>query len=330
VLAERALTLHRELGDRGEECNALNLLGITRAVLGDYAASERDLRLSLEIAESIAYSVGIDYAGGNLGRLHYFRRGELEGCLALVEEWMDKAVVRRNEWLVGTLLSRKGVTLALLGQYQAARSALERSLGVSQSAGSEGEEALNRYDLAYVRARLGDSAGAREDLRFAAARARETGDGILLGGALIEDAQIAWLEGHREEMQAGLELVKEALAALPQNATGTMADGYEVGARLHLAVGELAEAEVSSRKAVDLVEASWAWRRPQAVWFTHSQVLRALGREAEADEYLRRAYERVMLVAGKTTDPDLKRSWLEDVRANREILAACAERGMGR
>ena len=68
---------------------------------------------------------------------------------------------------------------------------------------------------------------------------------------------------------------------------------------------------------------------PEEAFFIHSWVLRALGREAEADEYLRRAYERVTLVAGKTTDPALKKSWLEKVQTNREILAACAERGIG-
>jgi hypothetical protein len=107
-----------------------------------------------------------------------------------------------------------------------------------------------------------------------------------------------------------------------------MADGYEVGARLHLALGEIAEAEVYSQKAVDLAEAGAALWRPEEVWFTHSRVLRALGQEAEADEYLRRAYDRVMLVAGKTADPELKKSWLENVQTHQEILAACAEHGI--
>jgi hypothetical protein len=105
--------------------------------------------------------------------------------------------------------------------------------------------------------------------------------------------------------------------------------GCEIGARLHLALGEIAEAEAYSRKAVDLAEAGAALWRPEEVWFTHSRVLRALGQETEADEYLQRAYERVMLVAGKTTDPELKQSWLENVQTNREILAACAEHGIG-
>jgi hypothetical protein len=40
----------------------------------------------------------------------------------------------------------------------------------------------------------------------------------------------------------------------------------------------------------------------------------------EGDEDRLRAYERVMLVASKTTDPELKRSWLENVEVNRQIV----------
>ncbi len=40
----------------------------------------------------------------------------------------------------------------------------------------------------------------------------------------------------------------------------------------------------------------------------------------ETDDYLRQAYERVMLVAGNTKDDDLRQSYLENVSENREIL----------
>ena len=67
---------------------------------------------------------------------------------------------------------------------------------------------------------------------------------------------------------------------------------------------------------------------PENVWLVHSRALRAAGREAESDDYLRRAYERVMLIAGKTQDEALRQGWLENVRINREILADWAARGM--
>ena len=56
-------------------------------------------------------------------------------------------------------------------------------------------------------------------------------------------------------------------------------------------------------------------------FFTHSRALLANGRQAEAEDFLRRAHERVLLVAEQTDDAELRRSWLEDVQTNREIIA---------
>ncbi len=62
---------------------------------------------------------------------------------------------------------------------------------------------------------------------------------------------------------------------------------------------------------------------------THARALRANGREAEADETLKQAYDYVMRVADNLQDESLRRSWLENVRDNREIVAEWQQR-MGR
>jgi len=105
--------------------------------------------------------------------------------------------------------------------------------------------------------------------------------------------------------------------------------GLGLLAKLHLALGEIDDALEWSIRALDLVERMPGPDAPESKFFTHAQILRVLGRESEADEYLRRAYDRVMLVVSKTQDDELKRSWLENVHVNREILEACAERGIG-
>jgi hypothetical protein len=66
---------------------------------------------------------------------------------------------------------------------------------------------------------------------------------------------------------------------------------------------------------------SYPWLpKPQNHLYTHSLVLHALGREAEADDHLQRAYERVMFVADKFTDDSLHQGWLQNIRVHREIM----------
>jgi hypothetical protein len=46
----------------------------------------------------------------------------------------------------------------------------------------------------------------------------------------------------------------------------------------------------------------------------------ANGRDDEAYTHLEKAYLRVMEVANQTEDEELRRSWLEDVGVNRQII----------
>jgi hypothetical protein len=62
--------------------------------------------------------------------------------------------------------------------------------------------------------------------------------------------------------------------------------------------------------------------------FLHSRVLRAMRREAEADDYLCQAYDHMMMAAGKITDEDLRQSYLNNVFDNRQIAEEYHSRGL--
>ena len=70
------------------------------------------------------------------------------------------------------------------------------------------------------------------------------------------------------------------------------------------------------------------WFPPEYLFILASQVYRVNQHPDKADEYLRQAYERVMLVAGNTKDDDLRTSFLENVPWNREILAEAKAYGI--
>ena len=125
-------------------------------------------------------------------------------------------------------------------------------------------------------------------------------------------------------MKEGVKQIERALKNAMKGELFQKAYSFTVLAKLHLALGEIDDALEYS---VNALESMPAFDAPE-IFFTHAQILRNLDRDSEADEYLLRAYERVMLVAEKTKDPELRRSWLENVRVNKEIIEVVAERGI--
>lgn len=100
-----------------------------------------------------------------------------------------------------------------------------------------------------------------------------------------------------------------------------------MSARLNLALGQSEKSIDDSTEVMRLVKSNPYLPRPQNYFHTHSLSLRSLGREAEASEHLRRAFERVMFVADKLADESLRQSWLE-VRVNKEIQSSWSELGL--
>jgi tetratricopeptide (TPR) repeat protein len=176
---------------------------------------------------------------------------------------------------------------------------------------------------------LGDHQGATETLQTAAERARQGRYDETLAEALILWGLADLLDGHPRALRPGLERALEGLELIPQHGNWLQGFSFEIVAALHLAVGEIDGALEYSTKGLRIMETIPSPWWPERSYFTHAQILRALSRDEEADEYLQRAYDRVMLVAGKTRNEKLRRSWLENVEVNREILAECAQRGIG-
>jgi len=327
-VAQRALRLHREVGDRQEECNALNVLGILQACLGEYQEAERYLRQSLRTAESIESSIGIVFAVTNLMVYHYVRRGEFEGLLQFLDTLLQRANAVEDDWLMASLHLYQGIAVISLGQY-------DRAVRIMSTAAQRMEQLgdlRSARPLAWgglAKAYLGDYVGSTETLQMAAERAREGGDDQTLAVVLVLWGLAGLLEGRAETLCAGLEHALEGLDRMPEEEVLWQSVSYESVAALHLAIGQTDLALACSTQGLQFLALDPSLWWSEHTHFTHSRILRAFGQEAEADEYLKRAYDRIMLVAARTADPELKQSWLENVEVNREILAACAQRDIG-
>ncbi len=320
--AEVALALHRQLGDRAEECHALNVLGSAHQGLDQWEAAESCFGQSLQAAWAIGLGVGIWYAINNLMEL-YLRMGDQETALAFVDRQLARAQSVGDALLVRHAQVWGRVRLLLqFGQQEQALELALAMLPVTEGLMGLGAQAVDMCHIGRIQAELGRFALARQTLARAVERAEGANDPIAVVASFHTSAYIAWLEGGAIRLHAGLEDANRAMM-LAESANHKVGLTYNLilKARILLALGANADAPSCTREALHLLGTTKDIYDVEGIFFIHSRALRTNGQDSEADEYLQKAYDRVMLVARKTKDDTLRRSWLDNVRDNREIVA---------
>jgi predicted ATPase/predicted Ser/Thr protein kinase len=329
-VTQAALALHRVLGDRANEANALNNLGIILfQVTGRAEEAEASYRQALDLAEAIGLSLTAQFIIINWSDLFY-AGGDYAGALAFLEAQLAKAASSKDEVTLAFVNFSRAAVLADLGQYAAALDAAQAGLPIIERHLSRYIQVIAMALIGRWQAELGNWAQARSTLEAALARAEQAGTTVEIVEPLVQWARAAWLNGEQAELRAGLAHAQRAIALATEiNNNTALAYGSVTAALLCLALNQSDEALTHSVKALEVIKAAPdPSYQMEIFFFTHSRALRAAGREAEADDYLRKAHARVMLVASKIADEALRRSWLENVRLNREMLEEWAARGL--
>jgi hypothetical protein len=136
----------------------------------------------------------------------------------------------------------------------------------------------------------------------------------------VEDHSV-WLTGLDDIKKAFVQFDSEATLAMKSYALC-------IQAQLYLKLGQIEDALAASREGIEWMEEKRIRLCQEYCLITNIQVLRAVGREEDTNSYLQKAYQRLMMVAGKTKDPTLRQSWLENVPWNQEILKESNVRGL--
>jgi tetratricopeptide (TPR) repeat protein len=299
--------------------------------LGQIEQAEASFRQSLSIAHEIESDGGIIIAVEALRNDYYVPQGRFKAWLAFIDDQVAQARARQRDILAQTLLEKKARVMIDMGQFEAALSIFQSlMIDVEEREGAGGVF----WGYLLVRSgrcetELGRYAGARQRLERALQTFEQSGALVPIARASMSLARLALVKGDRAEMREALSLARRAVAFYRQNRESRRtAEPLVICIRLHLALGEIEEALHTSSEMMACLEDDLPPFHPEAYLYTHALVLRALGREGEADAHLQRAYERVMEVAGRMDDPALRQSWLEKVRANREIVADAQARGL--
>lgn len=326
-VVQEALTLHRQLGDREAECHALNVLALVNVGLNRLAEAEAYARQSAELGEAIGSTVGFMNAMGSRSFVRLIRRG-YQPLIQLIEAQLARDFVKSNLTLTSALIWNLAETLADIGQPARALELSDSVMPNLESFFGAGNRAVGLAEYGRVLADLGRLAEARLTLEQALQMGRENEHPLVMGRILYEQSYVLLLES--ESAGAAPALPQQARDALAQAiASARQARYFEsltfslnYAADVHLALGDAEAALVASTECLELTE-----RYPQQYylherfWYTHARALRAVGRAAEAHEYLSRAYRLITDIAESFTEAVLRQGWLTNVRANRGVLA---------
>ncbi len=319
-IAEEALALHRELGDRQGECNGENVLAICQVWVGRVEEADQHFQRSLDIAVEIDSRQGLTIAIANMVSLCFRWRGKYEAALAFIDDHLSQALPREDAYLTAQLLASKAEVLGWFGQLQAMLDIAQEIQRIA--AGSANRDLMIKLyiDVSRVQADMGLMKDAWQNLQRAEQLSRDLDLIVLQAVFHHRRAYFYLLEGGEQKLQLGLEHIHKAMSILEcGNYPLDMADCRILASAFYLALGQPDLALQSTNQALSFF-AIFPYHIEVYDW-AHSRALRATGRTADADEYLRRAYTRLMEIAQGIQDPILRQGVLENIWVNRQICA---------
>jgi tetratricopeptide (TPR) repeat protein len=227
-----------------------------------------------------------------------------------------------------------GRVLTQLGDYAAAKDRYEQALRVSNEIGDRPLECLLLCSQSLLFHQRGDDQAARTCSRRALLIAQETDEAVHIGNALISLGHALVGLGHLGE---AADAYRQALDKRREQEQHNMAMEPLAGlARVSLAQGHLSQAQVWVEEILEHLGAGAPLasdgtspsghaldgaEEPFWVYLTCYRVLHTNG-DPRAQEVLTAAHDLLQERAAKIEDEELRRSFLENVAANREIVRA--------
>jgi len=319
---EQALALARAAGLRRAEAESLSRIGLVLWYRFKHADSRAHYEQALRIYREVGDQRGEDWTLWLVGLVSLSTRDYCQ-ARALFQQRLRSMREIGNRRQEGLVLSPLGHVYHLLGDYDRARACYEESLRIRRETEDRRGEAGALRGLASLFHHLGDDEAALQYsqrallvAREAAARSRQAGALTWLGHALMA-------LGHRD---GAVDAYREALALMRELGQWSRTSQPLAGqACVSLAQGDLAQAqthveEIMSRLGTGI---PIGIMEPFRVYLTCYRVLLANG-DPRAQAILETGHRLLQETAAKISNEEERRSYLENVAANREIVSAYA------
>ena len=318
---KRALTLAKTREDRMSEARALNNLGGTSFYRQYFDEAQDYYREALEICRAIG-----DRAGEGTGLLNLAQVMRAVGDYGQAQKFYSEALAIQqaigNRWEEINVWLDLGNLRQELGDLTTARTCLQRGLTLAQEIGDENGQAYLLASMGLVIYDQGDLEVAQTLLKQGLSLAEKQNDRRLTSYFLSYLGIVALSMGNTA---LAMTQAQKALSLRQELDLRTLAaDDLATLASICKQADHLAEALDYARQVLQILKECGGVgpEFPQRDSFICYQILSAAGQSGAAHDALLSAYSLVMARAGKIAAPALRRSFLEQVTVNREIVQA--------
>ncbi len=316
---QEALSLSQACGSRLGQAEALNHLGGVYYYQRRLADARDHYQQALEIRREIGDRAGEGVGLLNLAQVHFdlgdYARAEQDYRQALaIQQAIGNRWEEVNDWL------GLGAVHLELGDLAQAQTCFQQGLQIAQSIGDQGGQAYALVNLGLALRDAGRYAVAHKALVEGLKLAEAQEDRYLISSYHSYLGEVYLCLGQpdlaEQAVQASL-AIRRALDMRPR-----MADDWATLAAIYLAGERVGEAVSCAGEALSILQESGGEGVEFASrdYFICGQALSAHGQTQSAQAALRAAYELVMARADKIVDPALRRSFLERVAVNRQIV----------
>jgi tetratricopeptide (TPR) repeat protein len=315
---EEAVRIFRQIGDRRGESESLSRLGDVSWTQGDYVAAKAYCEESLRICRESDDRRGEAEAFNRLGNVSR-EQGDYSGAGTYFEQTLRVCREIGDRRREGMALGNLGVLFDEEGHYAEAREYFEQALRVFREIGDRVSECGTLANLGLLLHHVGDEEDARQYNQQALDVAREIGTRRWEAYALTN-------LGHAlvglERLSEAADVYEQGLAVRRELGQHNLAMEPLAGlARVSLARGDTGKAQAHVEEILLHLEDNTVEGadEPFRVFLTCYRVLHA-NQDPRAGAILEKAHGLLQEWAARIADDELRRSFLENVAAHREIV----------
>ncbi|MCP4536398.1 MAG: tetratricopeptide repeat protein [Chloroflexi bacterium] len=315
---EQAVTLAHAVGMRQIESVSRRNLGVVFWSQGNYAQAKTYFEQSLQICHEIGDQSGESAALNNLGMI-FTIQGDYAVAVAYQEQSLRLSRELGDRRSEGISVGNLGNMFTDLGDYDRAMDHIEQALCIAREVDDRGTQSYRLSNLGLIHHHLGNDETAREYGKEALLIARQVGQRrwqgyalTNLGHALTSLGQLTEaIESYQQALDIRQELGEKSLAV--ESLAGL--------ARAFLAQGDLTQAQSHAERILDHLENDRldGADEPFRIYLTCYHVLCA-NQDSAARDILNKAHCFLQEQAVKISDGEMRRSFLENVAAHREIV----------